>query len=175
MSLARSSPSYGTQPYPTALLDIYRSIWLCYGSNFVRNRGGSPHNRQPGAEPDPPGPTPRRCFELGAEVGRFAQRSPYRVALVGSSSWSHAFLVEKHHYLWLDVEADRARFAELSAGNYQAWKQLSTQQIEDSGQQELLNWVCLSGALDQIGLKPQYAELVETWIFNSPKATAIFQ
>ena len=26
MSLARSSPSYGTQPYPTALLDIYRSI-----------------------------------------------------------------------------------------------------------------------------------------------------
>ena len=28
MSLARSSPSYGTQPYPTALLDIYRSIGL---------------------------------------------------------------------------------------------------------------------------------------------------
>ena len=28
MSLARSSPSYGTQPYPTALLDIYRSIRL---------------------------------------------------------------------------------------------------------------------------------------------------
>ena len=28
MSLARSSPSYGTQPYPTALLDIYRSISL---------------------------------------------------------------------------------------------------------------------------------------------------
>ena len=28
MSLARSSPSYGTQPYPTALLDIYRSIKL---------------------------------------------------------------------------------------------------------------------------------------------------
>ena len=30
MSLARSSPSYGTQPYPTALLDIYRSIRLRY-------------------------------------------------------------------------------------------------------------------------------------------------
>ena len=29
MSLARSSPSYGTQPYPTALLDIYRSICDC--------------------------------------------------------------------------------------------------------------------------------------------------
>ena len=28
MSLAKSSPSYGTQPYPTALLDIYRSIRL---------------------------------------------------------------------------------------------------------------------------------------------------
>ena len=33
MSLARSSPSYGTQPYPTALLDIYRSIWLVPGGS----------------------------------------------------------------------------------------------------------------------------------------------
>ncbi len=37
MSLARSSPSYGTQPYPTALLDIYRSIKLSL-SELLSNR-----------------------------------------------------------------------------------------------------------------------------------------
>ena len=157
-------------PYPIVPFHVN-----CYGSNFVRNKGESPVNRQPGAEPDPPGPSPKRCFDLGAEVARFAQQSPYRVALVGSSSWSHAFLVEKHHYLWPDVEADRARYEELSAGDYRAWRGLSTEQIEDAGQQELLNWVCLAGALDELGLKPDYAEFVETWIFNSPKTMAIFK
>ena len=73
------------------------------------------------------------------------------------------------------MEADRARYEELRAGDYKAWRELSTEQIEDAGQQELLNWVCLAGALDEIGLKPEYTDFVETWIFNSPKATAIFK
>lgn len=157
-------------PYPIVPFHVN-----CYGSNFVRNKGGGPQNRQPGAEPDPPGPTPRRCFELGAIVAKFACQSPYKVALVGSSSWSHAFLVEKNHFLWPDVEADRARYQELSDGNYQAWKHLSTEQIENAGQQELLNWICLAGAMEAVDLKPQYLEFVETWIFNSPKTMAIFR
>ena len=39
MSLARSSPSYGTQPYPTALLDIYRSIRLKSRDELLLCRG----------------------------------------------------------------------------------------------------------------------------------------
>ena len=157
-------------PYPIIPFHVN-----CYGSNFVRNKGGPASNRLPGSEPDPPGPSPRRCFQLGAEVARFAKESPYRIALIGSSSWSHAFITEKNYFLWPDVEADRARYNELAAGDYQAWKNLTIEQIEDSGQQELLNWICLAGALDELGLKPEYTEFIETWIFNSTKTMAIFK
>ena len=45
MSLARSSPSYGTQPYPTALLDIYRSIRLLYVNHFKSQDSPSAHKQ----------------------------------------------------------------------------------------------------------------------------------
>jgi hypothetical protein len=36
----------------------------------------------------------------------------------------------KHHWLWPDMEADRARFADLRDGNDAAWRQVTTAQIE---------------------------------------------
>jgi hypothetical protein len=51
------------------------------------------------------------------------------VALLASSSWSHAFLVEKHHYIYPDVAADRQRFEDLAAGNYTAFRDLSLQEV----------------------------------------------
>ncbi len=54
MSLARSSPSYGTQPYPTALLDIYRSIRLRWGVSFCGYKRGGLQNEVP-TWPDLPG------------------------------------------------------------------------------------------------------------------------
>ena len=101
--------------------------------------------------------------------------SPYRVALIASSSWSHAFLVEKNHWLWPDVESDRARFEELKAGDYQAWSRISTDQVEDAGQQEMLNWMCLAGAMDTLDYKPEILDYVETYVFNSNKCLAIFK
>jgi len=68
--------------------------------------------------------------------------------MIASSSWSHAFLVEKHHYLWPDVDADRARYEELRDGRMGQWCGLRTTDIEADGQQELLNWICLAGAMD---------------------------
>ena len=35
-----------------------------------------------------------------------------------------AFLTEKSHLLWPDVESDRGHYEELKAGDYQAWKRL---------------------------------------------------
>ena len=63
---------------------------------------------------DPPGPNPSRCFDIGAAVARVLADSPWRVALIASSSWSHAFLTAKHHWLYPDVTSDRARFDELA-------------------------------------------------------------
>jgi Catalytic LigB subunit of aromatic ring-opening dioxygenase len=144
----------------------------CYGSKIVQNRGGATEYEP---EPDPPGPSPKRCMEVGAATARVLKESPWRVALIGSSSWSHAFLTEKNYWLYPDVESDRARFEELSAGDYAAWRKITTPQIEDTGQQELLNWVCLAGAMDELSLKPEIIDYYETYIFNSTKVLAVFK
>jgi hypothetical protein len=144
----------------------------CYGSRVIRNRGGSTEYE---TEPDPPGPSPKRCMEVGAAVARVLKNSPWRVALIGSSSWSHAFLTEKNFWLWPDVESDRARFEELQEGDYDAWRRISTAQIEDCGQQELLNWMCLAGAMEELGRQPEIVDYYETYIFNSNKCLALFK
>ncbi|MSP00925.1 MAG: extradiol ring-cleavage dioxygenase [Acetobacteraceae bacterium] len=147
----------------------------CYGSSTISKKGAFAHIDGTGEEePDPPGPAPSRCFDIGAAVGRALAGSPWRVALIASSSWSHSFLTGKHDYLYPDLVSDRARFAEMREGNLSAWRNLSTAQIEDAGQQELLNWVCLAGAMDALGRKPQWVDMVETHIFVAPKVFAVF-
>lgn len=144
----------------------------CYGSRVIRNRGGS---REYHREPDPPGPTPGRCMALGAATARALRQSPWRVALIASSSWSHAFLTEKHHWLWPDVQSDRQRYEELRAGDYAAWRSLTTAQMEDAGQQEMLNWICLAGAMEELGHRPDIVDYIETYIFNSSKCMALMK
>ena len=66
----------------------------CFGRKVVSQRGGVPNferGRGP-REPDPPAPAPWRLFDLGAATARILAESPYRVALLASSGWSHAFL-----------------------------------------------------------------------------------
>ena len=143
----------------------------CYGSKVIQNRGGSKEYEK---ESDPPGPSPKRCMEVGAATAKVLKDSPWRVALIASSSWSHAFLTPKNHWLYPDIESDRARFEELKVGNYSAWSKISTPQIEDAGQQEMLNWMCLAGAMSELGRKPEIVDYYETYIFNSTKCLAVF-
>jgi hypothetical protein len=144
----------------------------CYGREVIRNRGGgSPHTD----EPDPPAPSPRRCFELGQVTARILRDSPWRVVLMASSSWSHAFLTPKHHWLYPDLDADRVLLEQLGAGDYAAWRALPLGQLEASGQHEILNWVCLAGAMAELGAKMQLVDWVETWMFNASKCLAVFR
>jgi hypothetical protein len=144
----------------------------CYGSAVIRNRGGDTLDKG-GDEPDPPAPSPKLCFEVGAAVARILRDSPYRAVLMGSSSWSHAFLTAKHNFLWPDVEADRARYEDLRDGRQASWKDLDLAQIEDSGQHELLNWVCLAGAITELGYQAEVLDFSETYIFNSSKCSIV--
>lgn len=157
-------------PYPVIPFQVN-----AYGSNVIRNRGGSASLFREGeAEPDPPGPSPRRCFELGRAVARILSISPWRVAVVGSSSWSHAFLTAKNGYVYSDVASDRKRFEELKKGNYEAWRDLSVAEIEDAGEQELLNWIPLAGAMYELGQKPSYCQFIESYLMNSSKCVSLF-
>jgi len=148
-----------------------------YGRNVIRGRGGSGHLFATDGierEPDPPAPSPKRCFELGQAVARILKESPWRVAVIGSSSWSHAFLTEKNNYVWPDVASDRKRFEELKSGNFTAWRDLPLETIEDAGEHEILNWIPLAGAMYELNQKASYCEFVETYLMNSCKCVAIF-
>jgi hypothetical protein len=147
----------------------------CYGRRVLAQRGGLPVFDRviDDADLDPPAPTPRRLFDLGAATARILARSPYRVALLASSGWSHAFLTAKNHFLYPDTPADRRMYQAMCGGDYQAWRNYSGKAVEDSGQQEILNWMCLVGALSALGRKPAETGFIDTWIFNSSKAFLI--
>ena len=157
---------YDRKGFPYPVLPFHVN---CYGSSVIKNRGGSPLRATPDAEPDPPAPSAKLCFDVGAATARALKDSRYRAVLLGSSSWSHAFLVDKHHMLWPDNAADLARFEELRDGKVHLWQDLAMKDIESAGQQELLNWVCLGGALTELGAKPKIIDFVQTHIFNSSK------
>ncbi|HYC44651.1 MAG TPA: hypothetical protein VED01_04105, partial [Burkholderiales bacterium] len=144
----------------------------CYGSSVIRYQGGF---KEYSKEPDPPSPSPRRCFEVGQATARVLKDSPWRVVLMASSSWSHAFLTEKNHWIHPDLDADRALLAQLRAGNYGAWRDTPLAQMEAAGQQEVLNWMCLAGAMAELDYKPEILDWVETWTFNAPKCMAVFR
>lgn len=146
----------------------------CYGSRVITGRGGM---SRPDAEttPDPPSPSPHRCMQLGAAVARIALESPYRVALLASSGWSHAFLTDKTWRLRPDVAADRRLYEALATRDLAAWHRYQTEELEDAGQQEMLNWFCLLGAVEELDQKPRWTEFLESHIFNSSKVFAVFE
>jgi hypothetical protein len=149
----------------------------CYGRRVIAQEAGvrSLSELPNEADLDPPSPMPWRCFDLGAACARIAAESPYRVALIASSSWSHAFLTRKNWLLYPDVEADRGLYEALQKSDYRTWRERPLSAIEDSGQQECLNWMCLMGAMDALGRRPTETAFVETWIFNSSKCFAIYE
>jgi hypothetical protein len=176
---------YDRQGFPYPVVPFHVN---CYGSSIVRNRGGIGASGEAGGDAggeaggdaggdagaDPPGPTAARCFALGAAAARALETSPWRVALIASSSWSHAFLTPRTGYLHPDIEADRARFAELRDGRLERWRDLAWHDIEAAGQHELLNWICLAGAMHALGRRAEIVDWVETYVFNSSKCFAVF-
>jgi len=147
----------------------------CYGSLVISQRGGLPSFDKPikQIDLDPPAPTPKRLFDMGAATARILADSPWRVAILASSGWSHAFLTSKNHYLWPDTDADRAMYDALKSADYDTWRNYSAEAIDNSGQQEMLNWMCLAGALQELGRTGADTEFIDTWIFNSSKVFLI--
>ena len=148
----------------------------CYGRKVISFRGGAAKFGQtPKPEDlDPPSPAPSRCFDLGAATARVLKNSPYRVALIASSSWSHAFLHDKAWRLYPDVESDRSLYEALRSANYSEWRETPLSAVEDSGQQEMLNWFCLAGAMSELNRTPSWSVFIESYLFNSNKCFAIF-
>ena len=154
-------------PWPLVCMPIN-----CYGRRVIAARGfAKPFGEQ--MDLDPPSPLPRRLMDVGGAVARFLQESPWRIALVASSSWSHAFLTDKTWRMSPDIPSDRRLYNALAAGEWGEWENTTTEQIEDAGQQEVLNWFALCGAARELGLgAPERHNFVETHCFNSNKVFA---
>jgi hypothetical protein len=161
----------GTEfPYPILPITVN-----CYGQHVIARRGGLARFADIHDERlDPVGPSPRRCFQLGAAVARAMAGTDRRVALVASSSWSHAFLNDKDWHLRPDTAADQRLYDAFVRGDYESWTAVTGKQIVDAGQHEMLNWFCLAGAMNELGMGLSWSELIVTDVFNSNKCFAIF-
>lgn len=147
----------------------------CYGRKVVSYKGflsrfGEKHDL------DPPSPSPAHMMNLGAAVAQFFAAQPWRVALVASSSWSHAFLCDKTWRLRPDTGSDMEMYQALTEGDTGLWRSKTVSDLERAGQQEMLNWFCLVGAMEEMGRrKPDWATLVRTEVFNSNKAFCVYE
>lgn len=147
-----------------------------YGSDVVRHRGGSAHLfTEEEVVPDPPAPSPNAAFTLGQLVGRLIKESPYRIAVIGSASWSHAFLTAKNHFVYPDLPSDELRYQQMIDRDWDALRALTIPDLEEAGQHELLNWMPFFGAMDAVGAVPTWSNLVRSYVMNSSKALAIFE
>jgi hypothetical protein len=146
----------------------------CYGRRVVSHRGTLSRFGDKGLAPDPPGPSPARCMDLGAAVAEIMLASPWRTVLMASSSWSHAFLTDHTWRLYPDHDRDLELYQALLDGDFATWRSQPTSELERSGQQELLNWFCLVGAMERCGATPEWSSYVPTHVFNSNKVFAVF-
>jgi Catalytic LigB subunit of aromatic ring-opening dioxygenase len=147
----------------------------CYGQHAIVRHGGLARFADITDERlDPVGPTPARCFALGASVARALAKTDKRVALVASSSWSHAFLNDKDWHLRPDTPADRRLYDAFTRRDWDVWTGTTGKEVVDAGQHEMLNWFCLAGAMHELDLPLSWSEFVTTDVFNSNKCFAIF-
>ncbi|MFN0163742.1 MAG: hypothetical protein ACKVQQ_21120 [Burkholderiales bacterium] len=146
----------------------------CYGRKVISARGFLT-NIDDKLDFDPPSPSPARCMDLGAATARVLKASPWRVALIASSSWSHAFLCDHTWRLRPDTPADRALYQALVAGDDAYWRARTVRDFEDAGQQEILNWCPLVGAMRELGARLEWTSFVETHVFNSNKVFAAYR
>lgn len=147
----------------------------CYGQHAIARKGGLARFADIDTETlDPIGPTPARCFQVGAAVAQHFRDSDLRVAFVASSSWSHAFLVDRQWHIRPDTEADRRIYEALLADDFDTMRAYTGAQVVEAGQHEMLNWFCMLGAVDEMGLTRQWSDLVVTDVFNSNKAFAVY-
>ncbi len=155
-------------PYPTVTMPIN-----CYGKRVICAKGFMTQMNDV-LDFDPPGPSPERCMDMGAQIAKTLQASPWRVALIASSSWSHAFLCDKTQRLMPDTDSDQALYQAMKRNDFDVWRAQSTEDFELAGQQEILNWCPLLGAMQALNKKVVWSDFVQTHVFNSNKVFALY-
>ncbi|MDX2033746.1 MAG: hypothetical protein SF339_23930 [Blastocatellia bacterium] len=107
----------------------------------------------------PPLPSPRRCAALGREMAKVIASRPERVAIIASGGMSHYPGTWK--YPEPDFAFDRWMISELEQGRTETLLALTTEQLDEVGNTELLPWAIMLGA---IGNAPgELVQYTPTW------------
>ena len=161
-------------PYPVVPFQVN-----CYGRRVIAQQAGVRSLSESAREDDldPPSPAPWRCFDLGAALRADRCRQP----MAGGADRLVELVARLSDAKELPAlprcpGADRALYEALAArATTRSGASGRCRRIEDSGQQEMLNWMCLMGAMKELGRRPSETELVQTYIFNSSKCFAYFK
>ncbi|HEU0022869.1 MAG TPA: hypothetical protein VFR55_14535 [Dehalococcoidia bacterium] len=126
------------------------------------------------AGPDyPPRPTPSRCYQLGQAIRRFLDTRSERIAVVASSSWSHSFLAHKFQCREIDIETDRRYLEWVRQGQGSKLAEVSPQELQESGDHEILNWIIALGIL---GDRPaEIVDVLETQTQIAYRVAAVWE
>jgi 2,3-dihydroxyphenylpropionate 1,2-dioxygenase len=92
----------------------------------------------------PPLPTPRRAYEVGQAIGRVVASRPERVAILSSGGMSH--YPGTHKYFDPEFAFDRWVIQELEEGRVESVLDLTSVQLDETGDTELLTWMVALGA-----------------------------
>jgi AmmeMemoRadiSam system protein B len=93
----------------------------------------------------PPLPSPKRCAALGREIAKIISERPERVAIIASGGMSHYPGTERYPHP--EFEFDYWLISELERGNTDALLDLTSVQLDEVGNTELLNWATMLGAI----------------------------
>ncbi|AJE87285.1 2,3-dihydroxy-p-cumate dioxygenase [Streptomyces albus] len=158
--------------FPYRLLPITVN---CYGQHAIARKGGLARFADIADEKlDPSGPSPARCMQVGRAIARHFAGTDQRVAFVASSSWSHAFLADALWHIRPDTPADERLYRLLTEDRFDKLAEVTSREVVEAGQHEILNWFCLFGAIEELGLNRRWSTLVTTDVFNSNKPFALY-
>lgn len=107
----------------------------------------------------PPLPTPKRCAAFGRAIAEVIASRPERVAIVASGGMSHYPGTWK--YPQPEFEFDKWMISELEHGRDESLLNLTSEQLDEVGNTELLPWAVLLGAVGN--LPGELVQYTPTW------------
>jgi 2,3-dihydroxyphenylpropionate 1,2-dioxygenase len=97
----------------------------------------------------PPLPSPQRCAALGKAIAEIVAERPERVAIVASGGLSHYPGTWKYPQPAYDF--DYWAIAHMERGNFEPLLKLSSEQLDEVGNTEMLPWYFLFGVFEGMG------------------------
>ena len=96
----------------------------------------------------PPLPTPKRCAAFGRAIAEVIASRPERVAIIASGGMSHYPGTWKYPHP--EFEFDKWMISELEHGRSESLLNLTSEQLDEVGNTELLPWAVLLGATGNV-------------------------